>query len=72
MLVEELERTETEEGRPEAGKIKVVDCATKFKKLYGDNKQHNSTFTLRTCHCAECGTAQNSKDNYLHSKAIPS
>ena len=48
MLVEELERTETEEGRPEAGKIKVVDCATKFKKLYGDNKQHNSTFTLMT------------------------
>jgi hypothetical protein len=33
MLVEELERTETEEGRTEAGKIKVEDSVTKFQKL---------------------------------------
>ena len=29
-----------------------------FKKLYEDCKQHNSTFALRNCHCAECGTIQ--------------
>jgi len=35
-----------------------VDCATTFQKLHEDSKQRNSTFTLRTCHCAECGTIQ--------------
>ena len=35
---------------------KIVDCATKYQKLHEDSKQHNSTLTLRTCHCAECGT----------------
>ena len=56
MLVEELERTENEEGRPEAGKNNFVDCATKFQKLHDDTKPHNSTLTLKTCHCAECCT----------------
>ena len=26
--------------------------------------------SLRTCHCAECGTWRNLKDNHLHPKAI--
>jgi hypothetical protein len=33
----------------------------KVLKVGRDNKQHNSTFSLNNCHCAECGTGQNLK-----------
>ncbi len=36
--------------------VKIADCATKFQNLHEDTKQLFSTFTLKTCHCAECGT----------------
>ena len=43
----------------------------KVTKVEESNQQSNSTFTLRICHCAECGTRQNLKNYHFHSKAIP-
>jgi hypothetical protein len=36
------------------------NCGVRHKvsKVGEDNKQSDSTFTLMTCHCAECGTIQ--------------
>ena len=46
-------------------RLSYLDCATTFQKLYEDPKQYNSTFSLRTCHCAECVVEQNLKDDHL-------